>query len=73
MDKPRSALSGPATGRPSLGNAHFDRAQFTDSAVFRGAEIRGDACFNKAIIRKNDDFDIGDSRRRHVHGSSHRP
>ncbi|MGW1732158.1 hypothetical protein [Streptomyces sp. NPDC001999] len=28
------------------------------SADFRGAEIRGDACFNKAIIRKNADFDI---------------
>ncbi|MEW2491625.1 pentapeptide repeat-containing protein [Streptomyces sp. NPDC048411] len=58
MDKLRSALSDPDTGRPCLGNTHFDRAQFTSSADFRGAEIRGDAYFNKAIIRKDADFDV---------------
>ncbi|MFF3791932.1 hypothetical protein ACFYXW_18095 [Streptomyces sp. NPDC001981] len=38
--------------------ASTDPDDLGSSADFRGAEIRGDACFNKAIIRKNADFDI---------------
>ncbi|WP_315975417.1 pentapeptide repeat-containing protein [Streptomyces nigrescens] len=40
-----SPLTDPATGRPRLGNARFDRAEFEGDTTFDGAQFAGTASF----------------------------
>ncbi|MFE2226500.1 pentapeptide repeat-containing protein [Streptomyces kronopolitis] len=52
-----SALTDPATGRPRIGKARFDQAEFNSSSTFDAVTFEGSACFGGATFDGNTRFD----------------
>ncbi|MET7761714.1 pentapeptide repeat-containing protein [Streptomyces sp. NPDC005393] len=52
-----SALRDPTTGKPHLGTAGFDRAQFSGEARFDGTQFSGGAGFHEAQFSRDARFD----------------
>ncbi|WP_438453265.1 pentapeptide repeat-containing protein [Streptomyces asiaticus] len=56
LDQLLEALRDPATGKPHVGEAQFDGAQFSDNAKFNGAQFNGRARFDEAHFSRTAEF-----------------
>ncbi|MEH0446678.1 pentapeptide repeat-containing protein [Streptomyces sp. B21-102] len=63
-----NALNDPSTGKPHLGNAVFDGAQFAGDARFDGAQFSGRAVFDEAQFAGDVRFDLAQFSGRAVFG-----